>query len=216
MTTHLILPYKWVACSQNDCKVAAHLNLPLHEIKNFPQEWVHALAGITWRTQTWDNSGVKDPTTGTWLTEPDTEETITCLDAENRKHNDDGPAEESFYKNPASATTTERKTWYIHGKVHREDGPAVIISNGTQAWFLNDEKHRANAPAVIFGNGTTEWWVNGQLHRENGPAASYPDGMTKWYLNGVKHREDGPAIKWGDGTIEWWLNGIQQENKTTP
>jgi hypothetical protein len=27
--------------------------------------------------------------------------------------------------------------WFLNGKIHREDGPAVIYPDGTQMWFLN-------------------------------------------------------------------------------
>jgi len=27
--------------------------------------------------------------------------------------------------------------WYINGKHHREDGPAIELRNGTKYWFLN-------------------------------------------------------------------------------
>jgi hypothetical protein len=30
------------------------------------------------------------------------------------------------------------QAWYINGKYHRTDGPAVIMENGDQHWFLND------------------------------------------------------------------------------
>ena len=29
------------------------------------------------------------------------------------------------------------KIWYLNGKFHREDGPAVEFANGTKDWFLN-------------------------------------------------------------------------------
>ena len=29
------------------------------------------------------------------------------------------------------------KAWYLNGKLHREDGPAVEYSNGTKHWYLN-------------------------------------------------------------------------------
>ena len=39
--------------------------------------------------------------------------------------------------------------WYLNGKRHRTDGPAVIYGNGAQRWCLNDkemtEKQRARA-----------------------------------------------------------------------
>ena len=30
--------------------------------------------------------------------------------------------------------------WYLNGKLHREDGPAIIYANGDQAWYLNSEE----------------------------------------------------------------------------
>lgn len=32
------------------------------------------------------------------------------------------------------------KCWYLDGKRHREDGPAVEFSSGTNAWYLNGER----------------------------------------------------------------------------
>jgi hypothetical protein len=29
------------------------------------------------------------------------------------------------------------KEWYLNGKLHREDGPAVEYSSGTKVWYLN-------------------------------------------------------------------------------
>lgn len=42
---------------------------------------------------------------------------------------------------------------------HREDGPAVIYSNGQQEWWFNGKRHRSDGPAII-GNGFQEWWLN--------------------------------------------------------
>ena len=30
------------------------------------------------------------------------------------------------------------KVWWLNGKLHREDGPAVEYSNGDKEWWLND------------------------------------------------------------------------------
>ena len=30
--------------------------------------------------------------------------------------------------------------WYLHGRLHREDGPAVINPNGTRHWYLDGEQ----------------------------------------------------------------------------
>ena len=32
------------------------------------------------------------------------------------------------------------KRWFLNGKLHREDGPAVEHPDGTKFWYLNDEK----------------------------------------------------------------------------
>jgi len=32
------------------------------------------------------------------------------------------------------------KFWYLNGKLHREDGPAVEWANGTKSWYLNGEE----------------------------------------------------------------------------
>ena len=55
---------------------------------------------------------------------------------------------------------TGAKYWYVDGKLHREDGPAIIWADGSKFWFVNGEKHRDNGPAVIWADGTKEWWLN--------------------------------------------------------
>ncbi len=32
------------------------------------------------------------------------------------------------------------KEWFLNGKLHREDGPAVEWADGDKAWFLNGEE----------------------------------------------------------------------------
>ena len=32
------------------------------------------------------------------------------------------------------------KYWGLNGKLHREDGPAIEVSNGEKAWYLNDKE----------------------------------------------------------------------------
>ena len=31
------------------------------------------------------------------------------------------------------------KEWYLNGKLHREDGPAIERSDGSKSWYLNDK-----------------------------------------------------------------------------
>ena len=32
------------------------------------------------------------------------------------------------------------KYWYLNGKLHREDGPAVEYANGSKSWYLSGER----------------------------------------------------------------------------
>ena len=33
-----------------------------------------------------------------------------------------------------------KQEWYLSGRAHREDGPAVIYADGAQLWYLNGEQ----------------------------------------------------------------------------
>ena len=81
------------------------------------------------------------------------------------------------------------KAWYLNGKRHREDGPAVECVNGDKAWYLNGKFHREDGPAIEFADCTKEWWLNGNRHREDGPAIEYANGTKEWYLNGEEVTE---------------------------
>ena len=54
------------------------------------------------------------------------------------------------------------KEWYLNGKWHREDGPAIENANGSKYWYLNGKRHRENGPAVDLASGYKEWWLNGE------------------------------------------------------
>ena len=53
------------------------------------------------------------------------------------------------------------KYWFLNGKRHRENGPAVEYANGGKCWFFNGKYHRENGPAIEYGNGDKSWWLNG-------------------------------------------------------
>ncbi len=84
-----------------------------------------------------------------------------------------------------------------------------VDSIGTQFWYINGKLHREDGPAIIYPNGGEDWYINGKLHREDGPAAIFPDGIQKWYINDQLHREDGPAAIFPDGKQFWYINGKQ-------
>ena len=78
----------------------------------------------------------------------------------------------------------EKSAWYHLGKLHRDNGPAVIWSNGTQEWYQNGLLHRDNdLPAIIRANGDQQWFQNGKCHRDNGPASIDANGKC-WVQHG--------------------------------
>jgi hypothetical protein len=54
------------------------------------------------------------------------------------------------------------KFWFLNGKYHREDGPAVEDSDGSKAWYLNGKLHREDGPAFEYSGGRKSWWLNGK------------------------------------------------------
>ena len=98
--------------------------------------------------------------------------------------------------------------YYLNGKRHREDGPAVEYSNGRKEYYLNDKIHRENEPAIEYTNGDKIYYLNGLRHRENGPAVECANGGKEYYLNGKRHREDGPAVIRGKHA-EIWHHGVK-------
>jgi hypothetical protein len=72
------------------------------------------------------------------------------------------------------------------GRLHREDGPAIIHANGSYKWYRHGVRHREGGPACVYVNGTEKWYLNGLRHREDGPAAIYPDGRELWFIEGER------------------------------
>ena len=85
----------------------------------------------------------------------------------------------------------------------------VVDANGYKFWYINGKLHREDGPAIEWANGYKFWYINGKLHREDGPSIECANGDKSWYLNNQLHREDGPAIERANGAKEWYINGQQ-------
>jgi hypothetical protein len=96
--------------------------------------------------------------------------------------------------------------WYQHGEYHRDVGPA-LIANGEMAWYQHGVLHRDGGPAEESAYCGEKWYQNGKLHRDGGPAHILPSGEKAWYQNDKLHRVDGPAVTSSDGIRKWYLNG---------
>ena len=65
-----------------------------------------------------------------------------------------------------------------------------VYPKGTKSWWLNGKLHREDGPAIEYAGGSKEWYLNGKLHREDGPAVEYASGSKYWFLNGKEVTEE--------------------------
>src|SRR5688572_6577352 len=61
---------------------------------------------------------------------------------------------------------TDGKWWTLkddaNGVLHREDGPAIEMADGTREWWVKGLRHRADGPAYIWADGSEEYWMAGE------------------------------------------------------
>ena len=94
-------------------------------------------------------------------------------------------------------------------KNFRNGNVSIEIKSSLIKIYKNEKLHREDGPAIIYSNGSKVWYRNGLCHRDDGPAVIDSDGFKAWYKNGLYHRDDGPAIIHNDGTKEWYKNGVR-------
>ena len=102
--------------------------------------------------------------------------------------------------------------WFLPSKgkdyYHREDGPSIIQKDGTEMWHIHGKLHREDGPAVAFSStwlGLEAWWINGMLHRGDGPAVTRPNEKNEWWINGNQLDEC---------KVEEWLKENEIDLKT--
>lgn len=75
---------------------------------------------------------------------------------------------DSFNDQPSRIAPGGSLYWHKNGKLHRENGPAMIqMLNGecfVSSWRQGGVLHRTDGPAVIRKDGSCEWWVNGKQY----------------------------------------------------
>jgi len=64
-----------------------------------------------------------------------------------------------------------------------------VYANGSKCWYVAGKLHREDGPAIEYASGTKKWYVDGERHREDGPAVEYADGDKYWYIEGKKFTE---------------------------
>lgn len=68
----------------------------------------------------------------------------------------------------------------------------VIDENGTIRWFKKGTEifHKEDGPAIELTNGSRFWYQNGKRHRLDGPAREYNSGHKYWYIEGIRYSEE--------------------------
>lgn len=114
--------------------------------------------------------------------------------------------------------------WYKNGTLHRDDGPAIELKNGSKEYWVEGNRHRENGPAVEHVAvhtalatviGKQEWWVNGNLHREDGPAVVFDDGRKEWWVNGTNLRIEEAVPDPNVSNKELWFESEDWLKKAT-
>ena len=67
------------------------------------------------------------------------------------------------YHSPRGEEVT-RTDYTEEGRLHREDGPAIICSDGLVAWYREGRLHREDGPAICC-EGYQGWFLNGICQR---------------------------------------------------
>lgn len=52
--------------------------------------------------------------------------------------------------------------YYVDGKLHRLDGPAVIRPNGNNSWWHEGKLHRLDGPALDWGRDGIGFFIHGR------------------------------------------------------
>lgn len=119
--------------------------------------------------------------------------------------------------------TRWREWWYKNGKLHRDNGPAIIECYHDM-WYQGGKLHRDNdLPAFIARTGIQKWYQNGELHRDNDLPAVISPFYKEWYQYGMRHREnDQPAyinllITWKSDYLKiWYYNNVRHRENDLP
>lgn len=112
-------------------------------------------------------------------------------------HNDSGPAELMFFKNPTGLSI--KANWHSRGRLHNSNGPAVLLIQNDRIleldYFRNGSFHRTNGPAIYMDVSTS-------VQQPSGPGTI----VQKWMRNGLLHRTDGPAITSNSAPVKFAIN----------
>ena len=62
----------------------------------------------------------------------------------------------------------------------------LIKPKGDKEYYIDGRLHREDGPAIEYANGDKAYYIDGKLHREDGPAIECVSGKKYYYLNDIK------------------------------
>jgi hypothetical protein len=81
-------------------------------------------------------------------------------------------------------------TFSFNEDAFNENKNGLYYKKNTKEWYLNGKLHREDGPAVEFANGVKQWYQNGKRHREDGPAVEHMDGNKEYCLNDKRYSQE--------------------------
>ena len=107
-------------------------------------------------------------------------------------------------------TALHRRTQWLVFKLDRQE--LWVHKDGVRLQAIKDGNfHRDKGPAMIYSDGSEEWLSQGKLHRDGGPAVIWANQSEEWWQEGNRHRDDGPAVIYADGSKEWWQHDFRNK-----
>lgn len=66
-------------------------------------------------------------------------------------------------KNGLVTNPNRDQYWYQDDLIHRKDGPAMELFDGSKLWAQHGLYHRDSGPAVEYANNDKYWYIHGML-----------------------------------------------------
>ena len=96
-----------------------------------------------------------------------------------------------YPSNPVIKTEKFPKQQKPGGRAKKRMYRKELLEDGTIRYYDDwDRLHRDDGPAIIGTEGEESWYKHGQLHREDGPALILSGGFLVYYKDGEELNEE--------------------------
>jgi hypothetical protein len=88
-----------------------------------------------------------------------------------------------------------------------------VEDDGTIVYTKDGRLHNEDGPAMVNPDGSVAYFIYGDLHNLQGPAITAPDGYTAYFAGGLRHNPLGPAVVTADGEEFYYFMGYNAVDK---